>query len=67
MQNSSEKQQYATVFWTPEDIIEEAEHKNIPMTREQAIEILEKYESLISDAMIDSAWNVIDDILNNNL
>lgn len=57
------RQIYAKVWWTVEDISEEARENEINLTTDEARQLLESLERRLEEAMIPAGWTVIQNAL----
>ena len=58
-----QKQSYANVEWTVDDVIENCEQFEIQVTKDTAKKVLAHAERDIVDAMVEAGWQVIEDAL----
>ena len=55
----SEEKKYATIYWTPQDVIDEAKECDLEFTEQQAVDFLEKHQDRIVDWMCSAGWDAI--------
>ena len=58
-----QKQNYAKVVWTIEDVIENSNQFEIQITKDAAKRVLAHEERRIVDAMVKAGWQVIEESL----
>jgi hypothetical protein len=56
-----EELKYACVYWSEDDVFEEADTLGVEMNKEEAEVFLREHESEIKDAMIKAGWHEIRD------
>jgi hypothetical protein len=61
-----QKESYANVEWTVDDVIENCEQFGIQATKDTAKKVLALAERDIVDAMVDAGWQVIENALLEN-
>ncbi len=59
------RKKYSGIYWTVDDVLEEAESLGIFITKGQAEKILEEGADQILDAMLQAGWYVIRELLLN--
>jgi hypothetical protein len=62
-ENQMTRQVYAKVWWSVDDVSEEARENDINLTKDEAHQLLESIEKRLEETMIGAGWTVIQDAL----